>query len=129
METLPTEMQSLVSRSAEVWVPGKYNGLTPSVFRHLTYWPKLLALFTSRLEGIEGNSAQGIGSVATQALKTANAHASLLGNSSNELPSLNNSDRQLLREVLEIFIDGMLARGVIIVPTLRSLLPLAERTD
>jgi len=101
-------------------VPSNYSGVSPSVFRHLTPWPKLLLLLVSRLEELESVSIPTIDSLATQALKMADRHAAKLGEGSEGLEELNNTDRQWLQEVLDVFINGVLARGVIIVPTLRQ---------
>ena len=53
----------------------------------------------------------------------ASHHAAMLGKSNTRVPTLNKAEHQWLQEVLDQFIDDVLARGVIIVPTLRSLLP------
>jgi len=79
----------------------------------------LLLLLVSRLEELESVSIPTIDSLATQALKMADRHAAKLGEGSEGLEELNNTDRQWLQEVLDVFINAVLARGVIIVPTMR----------
>jgi len=118
--TLSDDLQLLVARSTKVWVPSRFNGVSPSVFRHLTPWPELLSLLVTRLEEIERVSVPTIDSLAAQGLKMADRHAAKLGEGSGGLKDLTNTDRRWLQEVLDVFINGVLARGVIIVPTLRQ---------
>ena len=129
LENLPDELQLMIIKASEIWVPGKYHGLMPSVFRHLSYWPELLSLLVNRLEAIERSSNPAIESMATKALQTAENHAGILGECSNILTELNVADRQWLQAVLDVFIDGMLARGVIIVPVLRFLISREQLVD
>ena len=123
METLPQEIQSLIARSAEIWVPAAFKGLTPSVFRHLSWWPGLLELYKDRLVAIEHNSVAEISLLSEQALKTASHHALWQAKPDAGLHALSHSDADWLDEVLDVFINGMLSRGVVIVPTLRAILP------
>jgi len=124
LDSLPDDIQLLISRAAETWVPGQYRGLTPSVFRHLAHWPGLLALLTGRLDRLEDTSNNAIGILANKAVSIAGNEAAGLVtySTSKALPELNPTDRQWLQQVLDLFIHGMLARGVVIVPTLRLLL-------
>ena len=125
LDSLPEEMQMLVARTSAHWVPSEYSGLTPSVFRHLSHWPDLLRLFNNRLEAVERNSDQNIQPTADKALDLAQRCAWQLGENGKDgevMQELNQTDRQWLQEVLDVFIHGMLARGVVIVPALRSLL-------
>lgn len=122
MESLSKEMQALVARSSLTWVPSKYAGLQPSVFRHLSYWPGLLLLFTDRLETIERHSVDNIDQSAARTLNVVKAKTTRFSVETASLRQLSTIDRLWLRQQLEVFIEVMLARGVVIVPTLRSLL-------
>lgn len=128
-DQLSEDIRSLVARSSSTWVPASNEGLAPSVFRHLTYWPGLLTLFTERLEKIEGKAGGNVEATARLALASARACASTLGEADLSLANLTQSDRTWLQGVLTFFIDIILARGVIIVPTLRSLLRGRDRLD
>jgi len=123
---LPENNQSLVDRASRLWIPDQYKELTPSVFRHLSYWPDLLRVFADRLEEMDRVSDQSINSIATHALGHATGYASTLNTDIAQLPELDIADRRWLCEVLDAFIEGMLARGVVIVPILRKLLASAS---
>lgn len=122
LEALPEDIQCLVARSSLTWVPSRYTGLQPTVFRHLSCWPGLLTLFTDRLETIERGPKDTIYEGASRALNSAKHHALQLSAETNRLAKLNSADQLWLNQELQVFIDVVLARGVVIVPTLRSLI-------
>ncbi len=122
LDALPEDMQALVARASLTWVPSKYVGLQPSVFRHLSYWPDLLLLFADRLEQNETGSVDSIDQLASRALVAAKATAREQSVPNDSLMRLSNAERLWLQQELQVFIEVMLARGVVIVPSLRSLL-------
>ena len=129
LNQLPDDIQSLVARASLTWIPAEYPGLMPSVFRHFAYWPGLLLLITNRLETMERKSSHTIAPLATQVLELASSQAAMMGEAGASLNELNDTDRKWLQEVLDVFIEVMMARGVVIVPSLRSLLSFDERPN
>lgn len=110
-----------------VWVPAEYKGVSPSVFRHLAHWPVTLGLFRTRICNLQDDSSDRLALVSKQAIKQAIMCASRLGPATLNLQST--ADQQWLSKALDLFINGMIARGVVIVPAMRAALVHADKNQ
>ncbi len=122
-DELSGSIQQQVSEMSAVWVPSQYRSqhseIRPSVFRHLAYWPVTLGLFRLRICELQ-DSADRLSVSSQQAIDRATAYADQLKPASKIL--LSKADQQWLSEALDLFINGMIARGVVIVPAMRAAL-------
>lgn len=121
-ESLNTEIQNTITAMTSVWVPANYPGITPSVFRHISYWPTLLLLYEQRLKALQNSDANSISVTSERAIEHANRQALQLEVAPQNLPALSTEDQQWLKQALDLFIHGMISRGVVIVPAMRALL-------
>jgi len=123
--TLNPDIQATIAAMTEVWVPDEYRGPTPSVFRHMSYWPGILRLYQKRLTALHSNSAQTLSAISQQTIEHAQIQANNLGSDPENLPPLSRTDQRWLQSVLDLFIYGMISRGVVIVPAMRATLATA----
>ena len=107
---------------SSVWVPVVYKGITPSVFRHLAHWPETLGLYRNRLCNLPADTHDRLKLLSNQAIDSAAIYANRLVPTGEAMPALSEADQQWLREALDLFINGMISRGVVIVPSMRALL-------
>lgn len=121
---LSNDIWSHIEVMTEVWVPAEYRGLTPSVFRHIAHWPALLKLYRERLHTLQSDSGSALPALGEQTIDLAQTQANNLGSAVENLPALGSTDQRWLRDALDLFIHGMISRGVVIVPAMRSVLPL-----
>jgi len=124
--TINPKLQSTISVMTDVWVPAAYrlqnHALTPSVFRHMALWPGILNLYQMRLVGLQATSADCLFSMSQTAKKQARRQAMQL-QTRKKLPTLPEEDNSWLQGALDLFINGMIAPGVVIVPAMRAALP------
>ena len=119
MQSLPDSAQRQIEDMTSVWVPARYSGFTPSVFRHIAIWPSALDSYHTRLCSL---SAAALATPINQAQHLANREAEQLPSRSGELSALNNRETQWLQYTLDRFIDGMISPGVVLVPAMRAVI-------
>lgn len=122
MAELNVEIRADIESLAEFWVPAQHRGLIPSVFRHLAHWPALLRIYRAKLLALPpapvSVAERAVGAV-HQATRSATSLVAQLGAPAALAPD----NRNWLGGALNLFIDGMIGRGVIIVPAMRKVLP------
>ena len=121
MTDLSTAIRSDIESLAEVWVPAQHRGMIPSVFRHLAHWPALLAAFRSRVQTLPPDSTS-MAALAVDAIGEATRHAAPLVAQLDTPAPLDAATRDWLSDALDLFIDGMIGRGVVLVPAMRRML-------
>jgi hypothetical protein len=122
MAQLSAPLRADVESLAQVWVPAEYHGMIPSVFRHLSYWPMLLKIYRTKLCELPPGSIP-IAELAVRAIHEASAYSHSLAAQLDPPAPLEPEIRDWLSAALDRFIDGMIARGVVIVPAMRKALP------
>lgn len=120
--TLDPDTVEIINAMTAVWVPDQYQVFSPSLFRHISYWPGFLRLYHSRLRQLHKSSSDSLDRLGEQATMRARKLARHMGPIATELPTLSESDQRWLQSALTLFIDGMISRGVVIVPAMRELL-------
>ena len=116
----PSARADIVALSA-IWVPSAHRGLVPSVFRHLGHWPSLLGAFHARLQAAIDDGA-AIDEPSRDAVAVATAHGAALREHLGRPAVLDAPTEEWLRNCLDLFINTMIGRGVIIVPAMRRAL-------
>jgi hypothetical protein len=111
-----------ITAMTTTWVPVQYRGFTPSVFRHISYWPEFLQLYCSRLQQLHSSSSESLDSLSEQTIKHASRLARQMGPVTPAIHPLSVEDQQWLQIALTRFIEGMISRGVVIVPAMRAML-------
>lgn len=124
MAELEAAIRSDVESLAEVWVPARHRGMIPSVFRHLAHWPALLSVYRGKLQAV-AEASDSIDKLAIHSVDEATRLASPLIDKLGTGTSLDNETTDWLAQALDLFIDGMIGRGVVIVPAMRKILPQA----
>lgn len=119
---LTPELQLLNESLANLWVPERYRGMRPSVFRHLSHWPKCLSIIAERFLQLESSALKSLTATANDALSQAEMRANVIGGAATDLSLLSSDDRQWLEKALDVFIHGMITRGLVIVPMMRLLI-------
>jgi hypothetical protein len=122
MADLSAKIRVDIESLAEVWVPAQHRGMIPSVFRHLAHWPRLLAIYRNKLHTLAG-TPQSVAELAVQAINEATCHATPLVAQLDPPAALNLHTQHWLGGALDLFIDGMIGGGVVIVPAMRKVLP------
>jgi hypothetical protein len=120
--TLDAGTVETINAMTAVWVPAQYQVFSPSLFRHISYWPGFLHLYHNRLQHLQDSSPESLDRLSEQTTVHARKLARQMGPIATELPPLSDADQRWLQNALALFIDGMIARGVIIVPAMRKLL-------
>ena len=121
-DTLTADLQQIISEMTAIWVPPEYRGITPSVFRHIALWPDTLTLYQERLCELLKPGKDALDKPTQDTIALANAHAAALPQQNNISAKLTPAETLWLRQTLDLFINGMIARGVIIVPAMRAIL-------
>ena len=125
MAELSDAIRADIESLCEVWVPAQHRGMIPSVFRHLAHWPVLLAIYRAKLHAQPPTSG-AVADLAVAAVDEATRHASALVAQLGTPAALDPDTRKWLSAALDLFIDGMIGRGVVIVPAMRKILPRSE---
>ncbi len=123
--TLDSAQQDQIEEMTKCWVPTPYRGITPSVYRHLALWPEVLTIFHHRLCRTDGMNEALLYNATQQAITHAYTLAQGLHESQPPTEDLTNAESKWLAATLDRFINGMIAPGVIIVPAMRAILPVA----
>ena len=126
MAKLPGPARREVEEISKVWVPGAQRGMIPSVFRHLGYWPSLLAHFRAQFQSVSSSNAADIPALGEAAIDEAARHAAQLHEGLGNAGTPSESDRAYILETVQLFIDAMIGRGVVVVPAMRRALPIAR---
>lgn len=129
-DNIDNRSQACIVNMTKVWVPEQHHGLTPSVFRHLAHWPGVLEFYEKRLTRFHSSHTDTIATCSEQVIEQASLQAAKLLSQSHTTgpePSiaaapLQQADQLWLHNALELFINGMIAPGVVIVPAMRALL-------
>ncbi len=121
-DTLSADLQRRISEMTAIWVTPEYRGITPSVFRHIALWPDTLVLYQERVCDLLKQGKGALDKPTHDTIALADALAAVLPHQNNVSEMLTQAEIQWLRQTLDLFIKGMIARGVIIVPAMRAIL-------
>lgn len=121
MADLDPAIRADIESLTEVWVPAQHRGMVPSVFRHLAHWPALLAIYRDKLQSIP-NGLDSVAELADRAVGAATCLAAPLIEELGTGAPLDEKTQRWLTAALDLFIDGMIGRGVVIVPAMRKAL-------
>jgi hypothetical protein len=121
MAQLSAEIRADVESLAEVWVPAQHRGMIPSVFRHLAHWPTLLAIYRCKLHAPPSTQPE-ITELADRAIAQATLRATALIAQLGPAAPLDSDTQDWLGSALDLFIDGMIGRGTVLVPAMRKIL-------
>ena len=122
MAQLSAEIRADIESLAEVWVPAQHRGMIPSVFRHLAHWPTLLAIYRCKLHA-PPSPQPAIAELAASAIEQATVHATVLVTQLGPSAPIDQDTQDWLGTALDLFIDGMIGRGTVLVPAMRKMLP------
>lgn len=122
MNELSASVRADIESLAAIWVPEDRRGLIPSVFRHLAHWPAVLTIYRDKLQALQDES-MSMAAFAAAAIEQATAHAGPLGGQLGDATPLDAPTQRWLNDALDLFIDGMIGYGVVIVPAMRKVLP------
>jgi hypothetical protein len=122
MADLRAEVRADIESLAQIWVPARLRGMIPSVFRHLAHWPMLLKIYRAKLHELP-SAPVSIAQFAARAIDEAGVHTPCLVVQLGAPEPLDAPTRHWLGGALDLFIDAMIGRGVVIVPAMRKVLP------
>lgn len=127
LAALPAELASLVLR-LNLMGAGRPDPILASMYRHLAYWPELLATLEPRLDALD--RAGRLRPMIVAALDAGRAAGQAFAPALAEMPALAAADRPLVRAALARFAEDALARMVVICGAIQAAAtPISEGLD
>ena len=127
LAALPAELASLVLR-LNLMGAGRPDPILASMYRHLAYWPELLATLEPRLDALD--RAGRLRPMIVAALDTGRAAGQAFAPSLADMPALAAAELPLVRAALVRFAEDALARMVVICGAIQvAVTPISEGLD